>query len=192
MKRVYLFPQTQRLLSDLGHNLKLARLRRKYTTVQVSERAGITRATLQKIESGDPGTSMGLYFSVLHVLGLQSDMSLVARDDILGRKLQDIELLNRKTLKLDKESSKSIGKTNATVGFRRAKLLGAVPNNLTVGEIQKIEELYEQAAELTNKTGKSHHVDHIKALCGPDNGFHILENLQILPAIVNLKKSNKK
>ena len=45
-----------------------------------------------KIEKGDEGVAIGMYFRVLIVLGLQDDLSLIARDDVLGRKLQDIGL----------------------------------------------------------------------------------------------------
>jgi len=52
--------------------------------------------TLYKVEKGDPGVSVGTYASVLRVLGLPGDLDLLARDDILGRKLQDLELPVRK------------------------------------------------------------------------------------------------
>ncbi|WP_235922625.1 helix-turn-helix transcriptional regulator [Flavobacterium celericrescens] len=77
----------------MGENIKLARKRRKLTTVQVAERANISRSTLYLIESGNPSVAMGGYFNVLRVLGLQDDFLKLADDDTLGRKLQDIELL---------------------------------------------------------------------------------------------------
>ena len=48
--------------------------------------------TLYKVEKGDPTVSMGTYANVLRVLGLLNDLDFVARDDVLGRKLQDLEL----------------------------------------------------------------------------------------------------
>ena len=39
-----------------------------------------------------PGTSMGMYAQVMFVLGLEKDLLLLAKDDVLGRKLQDIGL----------------------------------------------------------------------------------------------------
>lgn len=77
----------------MGENIKLARKRRKLTTVQVAERAGIARSTLYFIEKGEPSVAMGAYFNVLRVLGLQNDFLKLAADDELGRKLQDLELL---------------------------------------------------------------------------------------------------
>ena len=90
-----LLPKMQRQLEIVGENIKLARLRRKYTVEQVSERAGISLQNLSKIESGAPDISIGEYTLVLRVLNLDKDIYKIAEDDILGRKLQDIELLNK-------------------------------------------------------------------------------------------------
>jgi transcriptional regulator with XRE-family HTH domain len=83
----------KRQLSELGENIKLARLRRKLSTEQVAERAGISRPTLHAIEKGMPNVSIGMYFQVLSVLGLSDDLLKVAKDDELGRKLQDAKLV---------------------------------------------------------------------------------------------------
>lgn len=95
-KRQILFPKHQRLLEQLGENLKLARKRRGFTTIQVSERAGLDRKTLYRIEKGDPKVAFGAYFNVLRVLGLQDDIMKIAVDDEFGRKLQDLKLLGEK------------------------------------------------------------------------------------------------
>lgn len=87
-----LSPNIKRVLSDLGENIRLARLRRKLSTEQVSERAGISRPTLSAIEKGMPYVSIGLYVQTLFVLGLADDLLKVASDDELGRKLQDAKL----------------------------------------------------------------------------------------------------
>lgn len=92
-KKQVIFPKYNLLLEKMGENIKLARKRRKSTTVQVAERANISRSTLYLIESGNPSVAMGGYFNVLRVLGLQDDFLKLAADDTLGRKLQDIELL---------------------------------------------------------------------------------------------------
>ena len=91
MKRP-LLPKHERMMRTLGENLHLARLRRDLSSEQVAERAGISRNTLIKIEHGDEGVAIGMYFRVLIVLGLQDDLLLIARDDVLGRKLQDAGL----------------------------------------------------------------------------------------------------
>ena len=85
----------QRQLEIVGENIKLARLRRKYTVEQVSERAGISLQNLSKIECGAPDITIGEYTLVLRVLNLDKDIYRIAEDDLLGRKLQDIELLKK-------------------------------------------------------------------------------------------------
>lgn len=91
MKRA-LLPNQQRILTRFGENIKYARLRRDLSADQVSERAGISRTTLIKIEKGDEGVAIGYYFRALAVLGLDKDLLLVAKDDELGRALQDAKL----------------------------------------------------------------------------------------------------
>jgi len=95
-KEVVLYPRADKVLEELGENIRMARLRRKLSTGQISERAGISRPTLNAIENGMPTVSIGAYIKVLAVLGLEKDISLVAKDDILGRKLQDAGLTVRK------------------------------------------------------------------------------------------------
>jgi len=87
----------QRQLESVGENIKLARLRRKYTLEQVSERAGISLENLLKIETGSPEITIGMYTLVLRVLNLDKDIYRIAEDDLLGRKLQDIELLKKES-----------------------------------------------------------------------------------------------
>jgi transcriptional regulator with XRE-family HTH domain len=94
-KKTVLFPKHQKVLDVLGEQIKLARKRRKLTTIQVAERASIDRTTLYQIEKGNPSVSMGSYFNVLRVLNLQDDFLKLASDDEFGRKLQDLELLGK-------------------------------------------------------------------------------------------------
>ncbi|HMQ46346.1 MAG TPA: helix-turn-helix transcriptional regulator [Saprospiraceae bacterium] len=92
-KKTLLFPKHQKMLEQVGENIKLARKRRKLTALQVAERADIHRTTLAQVEKGDPGVSIGNYFNVLRVLGLHDDFLKLAADDEMGRKLQDLKLL---------------------------------------------------------------------------------------------------
>ena len=89
---IILLPKNKKLLQAVGENIKLARLRRKLTMDQVSERAGISRPTLSFLEKGSPSISLGIILQVLLVLGLEKDILLLADDDILGRKIQDADL----------------------------------------------------------------------------------------------------
>jgi transcriptional regulator with XRE-family HTH domain len=89
------FPKNQKVLAQLGENIKLAYRRRGYTQVLISERTGLSRLTIRRIEQGDPGVSIGHYVLVLSVIGLVEDFSKIANDDELGRKLQDLKLLEK-------------------------------------------------------------------------------------------------
>lgn len=91
-RKAVLLPKAKRILSELGENIKLARLRRKLSLVQVSERANISRTTLMGIEKGLDSISISSYLLVLQVLNLEKDLLNVAKDDILGRKIQDAKL----------------------------------------------------------------------------------------------------
>ena len=62
----------------------------------VSEHAGISRAILWNVEKGSPSVAIGIYAAVLHALNnMDNDLLLIAKDDELGRKLQDLELPTR-------------------------------------------------------------------------------------------------
>jgi len=54
----------------LGEQIKLERKQRKWSEKNLAERAGISRATLQKIESGDMSCSIGLAFEVATLVGV--------------------------------------------------------------------------------------------------------------------------
>ena len=95
-KKHIVFPRYQKILEQVGENIKLARKRRKLTTLQVAERAGIDRSTLYHIEKGNGSVSMAAYFNTLRVLGLQDDFLKLAADDDFGRKLQDLNLIGNK------------------------------------------------------------------------------------------------
>ncbi len=87
-----IFPAQRRQLMALGERLRLARKRRRLSAVLMAERVGISRDTLNRVEKGDPAVSLGIYLRVLRVLGLDTDLDLLGKDDVLGRKLQDMEL----------------------------------------------------------------------------------------------------
>ncbi|ODT72648.1 XRE family transcriptional regulator [bacterium SCN 62-11] len=93
---VTLFPKVAARLKVLGENLRLARLRRRITSLQLAQRAGISRPTLSKLENGDPGVSLAAFANVMFCLGLDSDLEAMALDDALGRRLMDADLSLRK------------------------------------------------------------------------------------------------
>ncbi len=90
-------PATENILKTMGEQIKLARLRRDLSAELVAERAGISRASLWKVESGNPAVAIGIYVAVLHALGnMDRDLALVAKDDEMGRQMQDLNLMTRK------------------------------------------------------------------------------------------------
>jgi len=96
-KAVVLLPNTEKILAQMGEQIHLARLRRNLRTELVAERAGISRATLNNVEKGSPSVAIGIYAAVLHALNnMETDLLLVAKDDELGRMLQDLKLTTRK------------------------------------------------------------------------------------------------
>lgn len=86
-----------KVLHKLGKDINDARRRRRITIELMAERAGVSRATMGKIEKGDPTTSMGGYASVLFVLGMSDRLSdlVDATYDRIGRRLEDEKLPQR-------------------------------------------------------------------------------------------------
>lgn len=111
------FASEQALLTSLGSRLRLARLRRKLSVETMAARAGISRMTLFRAEKGESAVALGTYLRILEVLHLQNDLALLAQDDVLGRRLQDLQLPARRTVR---------SKPAQTAGLA-AKPLGASP-----------------------------------------------------------------
>ena len=99
-KTVVLFPETQKILLQMGEQIKMARLRRNLSMELVCERANISRATLWSIENGSSYVAIGYYAAVLHALNnMDKDLLLVAKDDVWGRTMQDLKLSVRQRAK---------------------------------------------------------------------------------------------
>ena len=91
-KKTLVTPKTTQILSSVGTQIRLARLRRRLSVELVAERAGVSRQTVWKVEKGSPSVAIGIYAKVLAAIGLQEDLLLLAKDDELGRLLQDAAL----------------------------------------------------------------------------------------------------
>lgn len=93
----------KKALRKLGQDICNARRRRRITMKLMAERASISRTTLTKVERGDPSVSLGIYASVLFVLGLVSNLAdlLDVNKDELGRALEEENLPQRIRLPQD-------------------------------------------------------------------------------------------
>ena len=79
----------------VGEQIRLARLRRNLSVAQVAERATCSPLTVSRIEKGVPTVAIGIYLRVLYALQLDDDILSLAKDDKLGRTLQDMNLPQR-------------------------------------------------------------------------------------------------
>jgi len=61
---------TREAASLLARQTQLGRKRRRWTEHELADRAGISRATLQKIEKGDLSVAIGLVFEVAALVGV--------------------------------------------------------------------------------------------------------------------------
>ena len=95
-KKQPIYPSEKKILADLGERLRLARLRRGISAEILAHRSSISRMTLHRAEKGSPAVSMGTYLRILAALHLADDINLLAMDDKLGRKLQDLELTKKR------------------------------------------------------------------------------------------------
>ena len=91
-----IMPKTERILKEMGNQIRLARLRREISVEMVANRAGVSRASVWSVEKGAPSVSMGIYAKILAAIGMQEDLLLICKDDLLGRELQDEKLDSRK------------------------------------------------------------------------------------------------
>lgn len=87
----------RRALRKLGLDLSAARRRRRIPVALMAERAFISRTTLARVEQGDPGVSIGIYASVLFVLGMADRLGGLAdaSQDPLGLSLEEERLPRR-------------------------------------------------------------------------------------------------
>jgi len=98
-----------RALRKLGHDIRDARRRRRIPVAILAERASISRTTLNKIEKGDAGVSLGNYAIVLFALGMADRLADVAdpRHDSVGLELEEERLPERIRLSRRKGPAKS-------------------------------------------------------------------------------------
>ena len=91
-KHIVVMPSVQQKLKDVGEQIKYARLRRQLSITLVSERSGLSRQTVYAVEAGNPNVSIGAYAAVLMAIGMPDEISKLAKDDPVGRLIEDSHL----------------------------------------------------------------------------------------------------
>ena len=87
----------RRALAKLGADVSAARRRRRVSMALMAERAFVSRNTVARVERGDPGVSIGIYASVLFVLGMVDRLADLAdaATDAVGLRLDEERLPRR-------------------------------------------------------------------------------------------------
>ena len=117
MRKTTIFPiPVNRELKKLGSDMKDARIRRRISATMMCQRAGITRPTLQKVEKGDPMTSMGIYAKVLFVLNLHEKLGDMAYDHEMKSKANDLDYVLAHYDELMEEAHKVANIVNEYLG----------------------------------------------------------------------------
>lgn len=95
--KAFITPNTAGEFSKLGRYLKHARVARNLTLDTASERAGIGRATIARIERGDPSVATGAFVAYLNLLGLlpQFTEALSPERDRIGEHLRSQQIRKR-------------------------------------------------------------------------------------------------
>jgi transcriptional regulator with XRE-family HTH domain len=97
--------QATERIKELGHRVRLARIRRAMSIAELAVKAGINRNTLNALELGRPGVALGAYVTVLWALGLDKTLDAVAHPDadIHGKTLE----ASRRPARVRKSQQKS-------------------------------------------------------------------------------------
>ena len=87
----------RRVLASLGRDISIARRRRSMTIATLAERAFVGRNTITRVERGDAGVALGIYATVLFVLGLADRLGALAdpATDQIGLTLAEEQLPKR-------------------------------------------------------------------------------------------------
>ena len=94
-KAILLPSKVRNNLTTVGLQIKMARKRRKLSLTAVAERAQCSQLTLIRVEKGEPTVSIGIYARVLYALGLDNDLTLIAKADPEGNAIVNNAVMKR-------------------------------------------------------------------------------------------------
>ena len=94
-KAILLPSKVRNDLTTVGLQIKMARKRRKLSLTAVAERAQCSQLTLIRVEKGEPTVSIGIYARVLYALGLDNDLTLIAKADPAGNAIVNNAVMKR-------------------------------------------------------------------------------------------------
>lgn len=117
------YPSIERIFEKIGRDISLARRKRKISTDEFSSRAGISRATLYRLENGDPGVSLHTFAMALFVLGRINDFRDIldqSKDDI-GMMMSALDapkrIVREKYVESDENSEEDVPDSNGFVSW---------------------------------------------------------------------------
>lgn len=86
--------QCTAVIEQLAANLKIARLRRGESEILAGKRIGVSRATYQRLEAGDPSVSVGALADAILQFGFETQLFALADPDTdeVGKRLERMML----------------------------------------------------------------------------------------------------
>ena len=73
-----LAPELIEVMAALGQRIRLARQHRQLRVEDLAQKAQVSKKTVEAIERGAPGTSLGAYVAVLGCMNLAGELALLA------------------------------------------------------------------------------------------------------------------
>ena len=89
-------------IKNLGIRIRQARINRKWRQIDLVEKTGLSRSTIEAIEKGKPATAISAYLHVLWVMGLDRELDLLADPGLDREGLALTYSLNEKRVKLNR------------------------------------------------------------------------------------------
>jgi transcriptional regulator with XRE-family HTH domain len=93
--QIHFNPNTKEILIAIGKRIRFCRKLYMKSETKLCIDSGVARSTLQMIEKGNPGVSIGAYIRVMYMLGMERDLLHLGLDNDADRKLLDKKLKAR-------------------------------------------------------------------------------------------------